>query len=39
MEILNMANYVPDNWHPMKLSRNFLLTLIVYIDLQLYKNI
>ena len=33
-----MANNVPDNLNPIKLSIKFLLTLIVYIVQQLYKT-
>ena len=31
--------YVPDNCEPIKLSREFLLTLIAYVDPELYKII
>ena len=33
------GQYVPDNCDPFKLSREFLLTLIAYVDSDLYKNI
>ena len=33
------SQYVPDNCDPFKLSREFLLTLIAYVDSDLYKNI
>ena len=33
------GKYIPDNCVPLKFSRDFLLTLIAYIDLNLYKNI
>ena len=33
------GKYIPDNCDPLKLSRDFLLTLIAYVDPNLYKNI
>ena len=33
------GKYVPDNCDPLALSRDFLLTLIAYVDPNLYKNI
>lgn len=33
------AHYVPDDCDPFKLSREFLLTLIAYVDPELYRNI
>jgi len=32
------GDYVPDNCDPMKLSREFLLTLVAYLDPSLYNN-
>ena len=32
------GDYVPDNCNPMKLSRDFLLTLVVFVDPNLYES-
>ena len=35
---INYGDYVPDNCNPIKLSKEFLLTLVAFVDPQLYKS-